>query len=217
MMGTTRRASDPFAAVTDMQKRVSTNPEDKIAGLAFLMGSKTVPEDAWTALINAMHPVVRARFLLLYPRKGLGCKKWRPTWEQVMNAPLPADDIAFEFVDHDDDADEDRFGGPYIKTGLDRQKGVIGVELVVEDADGMAHTIQILATHQFPIPEGAYTLLANIDRRDEEETEYKYWIVGQSLPDQRFEKLSVFQISDLRERNRLDQLGIVQLGQFCLL
>ncbi len=41
-------------------------------------------EDAWTALVNTMAPRMRAAFLLVYPGVGLGCKKWRPTWDQVM-------------------------------------------------------------------------------------------------------------------------------------
>ncbi|KAK0244856.1 hypothetical protein EDD85DRAFT_876434, partial [Armillaria nabsnona] len=80
-----------FSRLTDMQRRVSTNPVDKVAGLAFLLNSMTIPayheseslEDAWTALVNSMISVMRASFLLLYPGVGLGRKKWRPTWEQL--------------------------------------------------------------------------------------------------------------------------------------
>ncbi|KAK0459230.1 uncharacterized protein EV420DRAFT_310056 [Desarmillaria tabescens] len=67
-----------FRALANMQKRVSTNPVDKVAGLAFPLLSRTIPayheseslEDAWTALVNAMHTVMRATFLFLYPEVG---------------------------------------------------------------------------------------------------------------------------------------------------
>ncbi|PBK64861.1 hypothetical protein ARMSODRAFT_853538, partial [Armillaria solidipes] len=80
-----------FAALADMQKRVSTNPVDRVAGLAFPLLPCTIPayhesetlEDAWTALVNAMDTGMRVRFLLVYPGVGTGCKKWRPTWDQV--------------------------------------------------------------------------------------------------------------------------------------
>ncbi|KAK0244880.1 hypothetical protein EDD85DRAFT_740319, partial [Armillaria nabsnona] len=79
---------DLFNPLADMQNRVSTNPMDKVAGLAFPLGPGTLPayheteslENAWTALVNSMYE----SFLLLYPGVGLGQKKWRPTWQQVM-------------------------------------------------------------------------------------------------------------------------------------
>ncbi|KAK0237977.1 hypothetical protein EDD85DRAFT_729628, partial [Armillaria nabsnona] len=81
----------PFAALAEMQKRVSANEVDKVAGLAFPLQPSWIPayhesetlEDAWTALVDAMHPLMRAQFLFAYPREGLGHKKWRPSWDQV--------------------------------------------------------------------------------------------------------------------------------------
>ncbi|KAK0244868.1 hypothetical protein EDD85DRAFT_749526, partial [Armillaria nabsnona] len=81
-----------FSQLADMQKRVSTNPVDKVAGLAFPLFPNMIPayheseslEDAWTALVNSMDSGMWVFFLVLYPRGGLGGKKWRPTWEQVM-------------------------------------------------------------------------------------------------------------------------------------
>ncbi|PBK84258.1 hypothetical protein ARMGADRAFT_877167, partial [Armillaria gallica] len=73
-----------FAVLADMQKRVSTNPVDRVAGLAFPLQPYAIPayhesetlEDAWTALVNAMVSYMRAAFLIVYPGVGLGCKKW---------------------------------------------------------------------------------------------------------------------------------------------
>ncbi len=83
---------DIFSILTEMQDRVSTNPLDKVAGLAFLMEPMVIPayyeigclEDAWTALVNTASHLNRTCLLFHYPGVGLGCKKWRPTWDQVM-------------------------------------------------------------------------------------------------------------------------------------
>ncbi len=99
-----------------MQKRVSTNPVDKVAGLAFPLRPRTIPayheskslEDAWTALVDAMEPMMRVDFLFGYPQAGLGCKKWRPTWTQIMTEPLLLDNFfSSGFVEHHDETGED--------------------------------------------------------------------------------------------------------------
>ncbi|PBL01969.1 hypothetical protein ARMGADRAFT_1071474 [Armillaria gallica] len=83
MEGTTR-SFRLFGPLADMQNRVSTNPVDRVAGLAFCLYAQRAyhesetPEDAWTALVNAMPDYMRAKILFLYPGVGLGCKKWRP-------------------------------------------------------------------------------------------------------------------------------------------
>ncbi len=205
-----------FGTLADMQSRVSTNPVDRVAGLAFCLHAQCVYhesetlEDAWTALVNAMSDRMRARILFLYPGVGLGGKKWRPTWEQVMTERLPADVNCDGFIDHDNKTDEDWYEGPCIEQGFVRglnagsAEGVDrGGELVVKDADGMQHTFKIRVTHQFPIPEGAYTLLGSFGSWPIEEVG-EFWVVGRSLPDQRFEKLSVIRIPDEGERERLE-------------
>ncbi len=60
---------DIFAVLAHMQKRVSTNPVDRVAGLAFALQPRVIPayhesetlEDAWTALVNATATCMRAR------------------------------------------------------------------------------------------------------------------------------------------------------------
>ncbi|KAK0466559.1 hypothetical protein IW261DRAFT_1284909, partial [Armillaria novae-zelandiae] len=81
-----------FSLLAEMQKRVSANPVDKVAGLAFRLESATIPayyenqslEDAWVALVNAIIPWCRAELFFLYPEPGTASKRWRPSWEQVM-------------------------------------------------------------------------------------------------------------------------------------
>ncbi|KAK0430853.1 hypothetical protein EV421DRAFT_238472 [Armillaria borealis] len=108
-LGSTGVGDIVFGQLLDMRKRVSTNPVDKVAGLAFPLWPQTIPtyheseslEDAWTALLNAMFPAMRTSLFFLYPGVGLGHKKWRPTWEQVMTEPLPVDHDIIGCVEHD--------------------------------------------------------------------------------------------------------------------
>ncbi|KAK0224793.1 hypothetical protein EDD85DRAFT_226902 [Armillaria nabsnona] len=193
-----RGTAHTFAILTDMQKRVSTNPVDRVAGLAFPLRPFVIPayhesetlEDAWTALVNTMDAEMRAGFLFLYPGLGLGYKKWRPTWDQVMKQPLPKDVGYFATsVQRDNEEDEDWFDGYCIEKGHVRVFDAGSAEgcdrcgeLVVKVADGIAHTFKIRVAHRFSIPEDAYTLLGD--------TPY-HWAIGRRLPDQRFEKVSV--------------------------
>ncbi len=117
---------DIFSILTAMQDRVSTNPLDKVAGLAFLMEPMVIPayyeigclEDAWTALVNTASHLNCTRLLFHYPGVGLGCKKWRPTWDQVMTEPLPMGTAQFGHVEHDNETDEDWVDGFCIEKGL---------------------------------------------------------------------------------------------------
>ncbi|SJL17276.1 uncharacterized protein ARMOST_20823 [Armillaria ostoyae] len=204
-----------FGMLAEMQKRVSTNPVDRVAGLAFPLEPSTIPayheseslEDAWTALVDAMYPVSRADFLFVYPGAGLGCKKWRPTWMQIMTEPLPVHGSCPGSVQHDDETGEDWCEEPCIEKGLVRGLDVGSAkgwyrcgELVVKDADGIMHTFKIRTTHQCLIPQDVYTLLAD--------DTYWTWAVGRRLPGQKFEKVSVFEMNGPGEARRLDDLHV---------
>ncbi|PBK72029.1 hypothetical protein ARMSODRAFT_932387 [Armillaria solidipes] len=204
-----------FGMLAEMQKRVSTNPVDRVAGLAFPLEPSTIPayheseslEDAWTALVDAMYPVSRADFLFVYPGAGLGCKKWRPTWMQIMTEPLPVHGSCPGSVKHDDETGEDWCEEPCIEKGLvwgldvGLAKGRYRYgELVVRDANGIMHTFKIHTTHQCLIPEDVYTLLAD--------DTYWTWAVGRRLPGQKFEKVSTFEMNGPGEARRLDDLHV---------
>ncbi|KAK0461639.1 uncharacterized protein EV420DRAFT_1330483, partial [Desarmillaria tabescens] len=81
-----------FRMLSQMQMRVSTNPVDKIAALAYLLLSREIPayreaqceEDAWTALVNVISKRYRGQLFFLYPEPGNGKRCWRPSWDQVM-------------------------------------------------------------------------------------------------------------------------------------
>ncbi|KAK0479559.1 hypothetical protein IW261DRAFT_1478059 [Armillaria novae-zelandiae] len=212
---------DLFNRLADMRDRVSTNPVDKVAGLAFPLGPATIPayyeteslEDAWTALVNCMYGSMRESFLLLYPGVGLGQKKWRPTWEQIMTEPLPVDHRCGGFVQRDHGTDEDWFAEVCIEKGrvlgLDVQSAEGGDrcgELIVESMDGGSYTFAIRATHQFLIPEDTYTLLGSSERvkyADIDRIRRQYWAVGRRLSDKRFEKVSVVMMNDQEDVTKL--------------
>ncbi len=214
-----QESSGLFGRLAEMQKRVSTNPVDKVAGLAFSLWSKTIPayheseslEDAWTALVDALFPLMRVNFLFGYPGAGLGCKKWRPTWKQVMTEPLPDDIICYDHVEYNKETSEAWYEGSCIERGLVQGLDVRSAEgcdrwgkLVVKDMDRITHIFEICVTHQYLIPEDVYTLLGDHTHRA--------WAVGRQLPGQKFEKVSVF-IMDEKEAERLENLHI--FFKFC--
>lgn len=64
---------------------------------------------------------------------------------------------------------------------------------------GRSHTFQIHLTHKYRIPEDTYTLLGTYPSI----RSLQYWVVGRRLLGQKFEKVSVFQITDYKEGKRL--------------
>ncbi|KAK0245388.1 hypothetical protein EDD85DRAFT_758519 [Armillaria nabsnona] len=209
-----------YGALSAMQDRISAYPIDKIAGLAFSLKTHSIPayhetqslEDAWAALINEMCPLYQGRLFFTYPEPGTGCKKWRPSWEQVMAKSLPEDRIVWDAnVERDDDAD-DWCEVLHIERGFVRGLAVGDVEgidrcgeLVVEDANGIVHSFNIVASHQYPIPEDTYTLVGNNPqfKWDGIMRSPQYWVVGRRLPSKRFEKVSVLKMTEKKEIKRL--------------
>ncbi|SJK98915.1 uncharacterized protein ARMOST_02191 [Armillaria ostoyae] len=210
-----------FDALAHMRKRESEGAIDKIAGLAFLLRSKTIPayyetqsvEDAWTGLANAMREKYRGDMLFLYPSPGDGNRKWRPSWNQILTMELPATGSVYlhEEVTRFHGFDIDRHDGYCIEKGYvrglavsDPQRAGRRGEMRVKDDTGRSHTFKIFATHQYPIPEASYTLISGAL------TDMEDWVVRQRLPDRRFEKVSVFRIIDRNETRRLKELGVVR-------
>ncbi len=176
---------------------MSTYPVDKVAGLSFCLLTKQIPayyerqslEDAWDALVNTMNPFTRCYLLFLYPEPGNASKKWRPSWEQAMTGHLPTDSMRVsEQIERDDEADVDQCRFSCIERGFVQGLSVGGAEgvdrhgeLTVEDSDGTKHTIKIIATHQYPIPEDTYALLRGpFAWKDfnREPDDVQHWVIG---------------------------------------
>ncbi len=224
LQGLKRLNLQPFGALEEMQHRVSTNPVDKIAAIAILLWPHIIPaynesqslEDAWTALINTTSSRTRADLFFSYPEPGIGDAKWRPSWNQVMTTSLPRHDIP-DFhsvgVERDSETNVDQCEKTCcIESGFVRglaEGGALGTdrhgELLVEDSCGIQHAFPIIATHQYPIPEDTYTLIGD------EFSSYPWkgqWVVGRRLSDERFEKLSVFEMAKDMAHRMPDNLSL---------
>ncbi|KAK0232858.1 hypothetical protein IW262DRAFT_1500159 [Armillaria fumosa] len=205
--------------------RISTYPMDKVAGLAYSLLTCSIPayyesqslEDAWTALVNVMGEYYRGILLFIYPEPGPGCEKWRPSWKQVMEKSLPKGFFRYIPCVMRDDDGNDWCEGLHIERGFVRGLAVDGEEgddrcgeLVVEDVHGIAHSFNIIASHQYPIPEDTYTLLGSNPkfRWKGKKCRSQYWVVGRRLPDKMFEKVTVFEMTDSKEIKQLKKLGL---------
>ncbi|SJL08793.1 uncharacterized protein ARMOST_12163 [Armillaria ostoyae] len=84
-------------------------------------------------------------------------------------------------------------------------------ELSVQDAARETHTFKIFASHQYQIPDGSYVLLGS--RRWPEnpnnEPQGQFWVIGRRQSDEKFEKVSVFEMADSEEVEKLEKLGVV--------
>ncbi|KAK0458875.1 uncharacterized protein EV420DRAFT_1642593 [Desarmillaria tabescens] len=210
-----------FAGLRSMRNRVSTNPVDKIAGLAFLLPTNSIPayyervslEDAWTALVNSMRAEVRGILFSLYPEPGNAGRKWIPSWNQLRTKPLPTEGYSRIEIDRDEvmKETEDWCDAPCIEKGLVRGLAAVAEgndrcgELIVQDEGGKEHAFNITATHcEYPIPDDTYTLICT------DNWGFQYWVVGRRLSGKRFEKVSLLEIPDGDERSRLEDLHITE-------
>ncbi len=216
-----------FNALSEMQRRVSTNPVDKVAGLSYLLWTDELPtyhatqsqEEAWTALVDEMNITYRGHMFFLYPKAGNGSKCWRPSWKQAMTEALPPSHLTggwVGFVRRTKENNADWYDGPCIESGYIRGLAEVSPErkrrqgeLVVEDTTDVKHTFKIVAAHRYPIPEGLYTLVGS-NPCDHQGTleERQCWVVGKILPGDMFKKVSVFMMDNTKEVKRLHDLGI---------
>ncbi|PBK88091.1 hypothetical protein ARMGADRAFT_1085068 [Armillaria gallica] len=216
------RVDNVLDLLLHIRGRGSENGVDKVTALVYPLRSKTIPtydeeqheEDAWAGLVATMSQQNRGQLFFLYPETGTGAKKWGPHWEQVSSTgthlPTGREDLC-EPVERDDEADADWYHGMCIEEGWVRGLAVGDLssadrwgEMVTQDANGISHTFKIVAPHQSPIPEDAYTLISS----GAQQTLGKYWVAGRRLGGQEFEKVSIFRMTDEREITRLMDMGI---------
>ncbi|PBK64627.1 hypothetical protein ARMSODRAFT_456419 [Armillaria solidipes] len=225
--GASMLAMPVFIALSEMQKRVSTNPLDKVAGMSYLVCQGGIPayfaeqseEEAWMELVNKMAIPPRQDLFFLYPQPGNGNMFWRPSWKQAMDGALPPPQLSGRDSDWHGltkAKDADRCDGPCIESGYVRglshgspEENYRQGELIIEDTTGTKHMFKIVADHQHPIPEGLYALVGtpSYDYRNRLQKR-QFWVAGQRLPGQMFKKLSVFQIPKKKDVKRLHKLGV---------
>ncbi|KAK0479785.1 hypothetical protein IW261DRAFT_1593711 [Armillaria novae-zelandiae] len=204
--------------LAEMRTRVSMNLVDRIAGLAFMTQSQWIPaysesaslEHAWTALVDSMAAWLRADLLLLCAEPGDGGPKWRPSWHQVMTKPL-LPSRSDTYVDQDETGGVDSCKVECVD-GFMRGLAVVKEgdrhgEFIVECDDGILQ-FKITAAHTCPIPEDTYTLICDEFHEFDDLDEVPHpCVVGRSLPEGRFEKVSVVKtfdkdLLDITERRR---------------
>ncbi|KAK0447540.1 hypothetical protein EV421DRAFT_1900920 [Armillaria borealis] len=157
-----RQRNMALTLVSEMQHRVSTKPLDKVAGLAYLLQTDSIPiydaeqsaADAWEVLMDAMGPRFRTPLLFYYHEPGDGRKRWRPSWEQVMTNKIMVPSLTFflGWVNRTDDPDADCYTGYHIESA--NVQGLSEVqteptprqgELVLKDATEAPRTLKIVA------------------------------------------------------------------------
>ncbi len=137
--------------------------------------------------------------------------------EQVMMTMLPPP-LGIIWAEHvvrseKADADLNSYRGPHINSGdvwglshpLHKGKSRQGV-LVIKDGTRLAHTFRIVADHAYPIHDGSYTLIGS---KGILEQQGYFWVVGRQRQDGKFEKLSVFSVSE-EEQGRLRGLRVTE-------
>ncbi|KAK0481339.1 hypothetical protein IW261DRAFT_1562640 [Armillaria novae-zelandiae] len=206
-----------YDVLAEMRTRVSTNPVDKIAGLASLVLSNWIPaysesvsvEHAWSALVDSMYARHRAQLFILYAEPGDAGPKWRPSWRQAMTKPLLPHWID-GYVERDETGGVDSCYMPQCVEGFVRGLAVVEEgdrhgEFIVECNDGIKR-FKIAAAHTYPIPEDIYTLIHFLPYESPHGC-----IIGRSLPEGRFEKVSVVETWDK------DLLDITEIHQYILI
>ncbi|SJL04639.1 uncharacterized protein ARMOST_08007 [Armillaria ostoyae] len=124
--------------------------------------------------------------------------------------PLPPSDSPSNISIDRVGTDEDWCNAYCIEEGLVRGLAVVDSEgnarrgqLIVQGADVTEHTFSIMATHEYLIPENAYTLIRVT-------WSFQYWVIGKRLSGRRFEKVPTLEIPDIEDRNRLRDLFIIE-------
>ncbi|KAK0431328.1 hypothetical protein EV421DRAFT_1720673 [Armillaria borealis] len=230
-VGIGRQGTPVFIALSEMRKRVSTNPVDRVAGLSYLLQTEEVPayyaaqseEEAWNALVDEMSITYREHMFFLYPQPGGGNKFWRPSWKQAMTEALPLLHLGglycglTGFVQHAKERGVDWCDGPCIKSGYVQGLSQGSLEgnfrqgKLIKDMMDAKHTFKIVAYHQYPIPEGLYALVGSRSRNLYGTLkERQCWVVGERPPGQKFKKASVFQIPNKKDVKRLHKLGVTR-------
>ncbi|KAK0187497.1 hypothetical protein F5146DRAFT_1206265 [Armillaria mellea] len=222
-----------FKVLSQIQKRKSTKPVDKVAALVYLFHSQHIPiydpgqseEDAWTELMNFMSGWFRAEFFFLYPKSGNGVTSWRPSWQQAMEEILP--DAPQTFRNLPDvywtKEDGDWYYGPRIDAcevrGLaDASNNPRHGEFEVQNDSGVESTFKIVADHTCAIHDGKYTLIGALHPMSFKIRPVTFWVIGKIEGHEgKFRKVSVFRMMDPSEAHKLKILDIYKNTKIFLL
>lgn len=180
-----------FGVLSEMRRRHAKTDADKVAGIGFLMSDrlfvgfrKTVElpvfsekidaEEAWMRCVRYMPSSMRDELLFRFPMAGSreNGHWWFPSWSQIsdINTQLPEDPEGLFLYDDEEGhgkwkKNECSYNGYFIEEGKikwgDMDNNERRGKLLVN-----GHSFNILASHQHPIPEGAYSLVGRSNCQD---------------------------------------------------
>ncbi len=212
----THNETRPTASTTQDYTNIDPTSNDNSIGtgnptstIALAYSELESAEDAWTALVEVMWGYHCSDMLLLYHEPGPEKNAWRPSWQQAMNwnmhtfsmepsLPYPAMCVEYNMETHTHSHNGWCIQSAQVQglatPGAVPRKG----RLIIQTRSWYRrkHQYEISADHQYPIPDGEYSLLCapSFPRR----FQVTACAVGKMLPDQTFLKISVFKIIDWR-------------------
>ncbi|KAK0449080.1 uncharacterized protein EV420DRAFT_1647113 [Desarmillaria tabescens] len=225
------RVDNVFDLLMHHRKRQSEHAVDHVAALVFPLRFKEIPtydetqsvEDLWLAVVNTMRKKHRGDLFFLYPTPGSE-RTWRPSWNQVITEQcLPEGNVnLYADVERHEETDSDWYDRMCIEEGRvqglsaeDPKGSLRHGKLVVKDKTGTLHSLEVVAAHLYDIPDDSYKLIASGQRKNgafvtrAPSTEI-HWVAGRRLPEQKFEKVSVFTMRDAEEIQMLKKLRITK-------
>jgi hypothetical protein len=200
-----------------MRHRSATSELDKIAGLAYLLRSPTLPiyipdqssEDAWMHLVEAMHGRYRGDLLFLYPSPGDGRYLWCPSWKQIKDTTLPKIGGIYLYEDVRPAPGCYQHRGYFLEGCLITGLGESGAgsdsprrrgKLMISRGNDTRYDFAIDACHSQAIPNNSYVLVGTEG--------YEYWVVGRVNDALRIEKVSAVRMVLADERVKFEKLNL---------
>lgn len=209
-----------FDVLRAMRKRAATGELDKIAGLGYLLGCKSLPQydttktsnQAFSKMLEVTNSRYRGDLFFRYPRPGTDVdtgRLWAPSWDQILEAPdseLPEakgtwlrEDVLFK---EDGRSLYRGFCVDGVKvTGFsmkDPQNGRREGLLHFKDDEGATHTFRVCPTdsHQVEIPDGLYTIVMSQG--------FTSYVVGHRDNASNFAKVSVLKQMGQEKEDRME-------------
>ncbi len=195
-----------FTKINPISNDNSIGTGDPTSTLAPAYSELESAEDAWTALVKVMWDRHCSEMLFLYHEPGPEKNAWRPSWQQAMNwdtqsISKPFGPFILGDVLHNMKTGTYAYAGGCIQSAQVQGLAMPGAVprkgcLIVQTRSWYRrkHRYKISVCHQYPIPDGEYSLLCALHRNSG--SNGTACVVGRMLPDQTFLKISVFEVFD---------------------
>ncbi|KAK0506588.1 hypothetical protein EDD18DRAFT_1124084 [Armillaria luteobubalina] len=187
--------------INSTSNHTSIGTGDPTSTIALAYSELESAEHAWTALMEVMGWDHRSEFFFLCSEPGPEKNAWRPSWKQVMNRDslsflMDSKDNFWVYVERNMKTGTSFYNGWRIESVQVQGLGTLVAaprkgHLIVRTPTGEEHRYEISTNHQYPIPDGVYSLLCT---QQPWQSNVTLCVVGKMLPDQTFIKTSVFEI-----------------------